>query len=165
MQKDVPHNNRKNIGLHAVFQYVFPIMDFNKTVSLEYVSYSFEPPKYSIKECRERGLSYEAPLKVVVRLVFFEVNVDKDGNETRTVSSIKEQEVYLGNLPLMADTGSFIYNGTERVIVSQLHRSPGIIFEHKWQYYKLSIFNNFFFNYNYFFKNTLSKIPKVRPWY
>ena len=130
MQKDVPHSNRKNIGLHAVFQSVFPIMDFNKTVSLEYVSYSFEPPKYSLKECRERGLSYEAPLKVVVRLVFFDVNVDKDGNESRTVSSIKEQEVYLGNLPLMAETGSFIYNGTERVIVSQLHRSPGIIFEH-----------------------------------
>ncbi|MAW06687.1 MAG: DNA-directed RNA polymerase subunit beta [Halobacteriovoraceae bacterium] len=130
LQKDVPHSSRKNIGLHAVFQSVFPIMDFNKTVSLEYVSYSFEPPKYSLKECRERGLSYESPLKVVVRLVFFDVNVDKDGNETRTVSSIKEQEVYLGNIPLMADTGSFIYNGTERVIVSQLHRSPGIIFEH-----------------------------------
>ena len=94
------------------------------------LSYSFEEPKYSIKECRQRGLSYEAPLKVVVRLVFFDVDVDKDGNETRTVSSIKEQEVYLGNIPLMAETGSFVYNGTERVIVSQLHRSPGIVFEH-----------------------------------
>src|SRR5690606_29439025 len=130
LQKDVPPAKRKEIGLQAVFKSVFPIHDFNKTVSLEFVSYSLEEPKYTVKECRQRGLSYEAPLKVVVRLVFYDVNVDKDGNEQRTVSSIKEQEVYLGNIPLMAETGSFVYNGTERVIVSQLHRSPGIIFEH-----------------------------------
>jgi len=130
LQKDISPASRKDIGLQAVFKSVFPISDFNNTVSLEFVSYSFEEPKYSIKECRQRGLSFEAPLKVVVRLVFFDVDVDKDGNETRTVSSIKEQEVYLGNIPLMADTGSFVYNGTERVIVSQLHRSPGIVFEH-----------------------------------
>lgn len=130
LQKDVPPAKRKDIGLQAVFKSVFPIHDFNKTVSLEFVSYSLEQPKYTVKECRQRGLSYEAPLKVIVRLVFYDVNVDKDGNEQRTVSSIKEQEVYLGNIPLMADTGSFVYNGTERVIVSQLHRSPGIIFEH-----------------------------------
>ncbi|EQC49783.1 DNA-directed RNA polymerase subunit beta, partial [Bacteriovorax sp. DB6_IX] len=114
----------------AVFNSIFPIHDFNKTVSLEFVSYALEEPKYTVKECRQRGLSYEAPLKVVVRLVFYDVAIDKDGNEQRTVSSIKEQEVYLGNIPLMADTGSFVYNGTERVIVSQLHRSPGIVFEH-----------------------------------
>ncbi|MBH47061.1 MAG: DNA-directed RNA polymerase subunit beta [Halobacteriovorax sp.] len=130
LQKDVPPAKRKDIGLQAVFKSVFPIHDFNKTVSLEFVSYSLEQPKYTVKECRQRGLSYEAPLKVIVRLVFYDVNVDKDGNEQRTVSSIKEQEVYLGNIPLMAETGSFVYNGTERVIVSQLHRSPGIIFEH-----------------------------------
>ena len=130
LQKDIPPAKRKDIGLQAVFKSVFPIHDFNKTVSLEFVSYSLEEPKYTVKECRQRGLSYEAPLKVVVRLVFYDVNVDKDGNEQRTVSSIKEQEVYLGNIPLMAETGSFVYNGTERVIVSQLHRSPGIIFEH-----------------------------------
>ncbi|MCB9060691.1 MAG: DNA-directed RNA polymerase subunit beta [Halobacteriovoraceae bacterium] len=130
LQKDVPPAKRKDIGLQAVFKSVFPIHDFNKTVSLEFVSYSLEEPKYTVIECRQRGLSYEAPLKVVVRLVFYEVNVDKDGSEQRTVSQIKEQEVYLGNIPLMADTGSFVYNGTERVIVSQLHRSPGIIFEH-----------------------------------
>ena len=130
LQKDVPPAKRKDIGLQAVFKSVFPIHDFNKTVSLEFVSYSLETPKYTVKECRQRGLSYEAPLKVIVRLVFYDVNVDKDGNEQRTVSSIKEQEVYLGNIPLMAETGSFVYNGTERVIVSQLHRSPGIIFEH-----------------------------------
>jgi DNA-directed RNA polymerase subunit beta len=130
LQKDVPPAHRKNIGLQAVFKSVFPIFDFNKTVSLEFVSYSLEEPKYSVKECRKRGLSYEAPLKVVVRLVFYDVTVDEDDNEQRTVSSVKEQEVYLGNIPLMAETGSFVYNGTERVIVSQLHRSPGIIFEH-----------------------------------
>ncbi len=130
LQKDVAPDKRKDMGLQAVFKSVFPIYDFNKTVSLEFVSYSLEQPKYSVQECRQRGLSYEAPLKVVVRLVFYDVTVDKDGNEQRTVSSIKEQEVYLGNIPLMAPTGSFVYNGTERVIVSQLHRSPGIIFEH-----------------------------------
>ncbi len=130
LQKDIPPAKREEIGLQAVFNSVFPIYDFNKTVSLEFVSYSLEEPKYTVKECRQRGLSYEAPLKVVVRLVFYDVSVDKDGNEQRNVSSIKEQEVYLGNIPLMAETGSFVYNGTERVIVSQLHRSPGIIFEH-----------------------------------
>jgi len=130
LQRDVPPAKRKNAGLQAVFNSVFPIHDFNKTVSLEFVSYALEEPKYSVKECRQRGLSYEAPLKVVVRLVFYEVAVDKDGEEQKTVSSIKEQEVYLGNIPLMANDGSFVYNGTERVIVSQLHRSPGIIFEH-----------------------------------
>jgi len=130
LQKDVPPAKRESKGLQAVFNSVFPITDFNKTVSLEFVSYSLEEPKYNVKECRQRGLSFEAPLKVVVRLVFYDVNLDKDQNEARTVSSIKEQEVYLGNIPLMAETGSFVYNGTERVIVSQLHRSPGIIFEH-----------------------------------
>ncbi|MCK6594761.1 MAG: DNA-directed RNA polymerase subunit beta [Bacteriovoracaceae bacterium] len=130
LQKDIPPAKRVDLGLQAVFKSVFPIYDFNKTVSLEFVSYSLEEPKYTVKECRQRGLSYEAPLKVVVRLVFYDVAVDKDGNEQRSVSSVKEQEVYLGNIPLMAETGSFVYNGTERVIVSQLHRSPGIIFEH-----------------------------------
>ncbi len=130
LQKDIPPAKRIDLGLQQVFKSVFPIYDFNKTVSLEFVSYSLEEPKYTVKECRQRGLSYEAPLKVVVRLVFFDVTVDRDGVEQRTVSSVKEQEVYLGNIPLMAETGSFVYNGTERVIVSQLHRSPGIIFEH-----------------------------------
>jgi DNA-directed RNA polymerase subunit beta len=130
LQKDVPPAKRLDLGLQQVFKSVFPIYDFNKTVSLEFVSYSLEEPKYTVKECRQRGLSFEAPLKVVVRLVFFDVTVDRDGVEQRTVSSVKEQEVYLGNIPLMAETGSFVYNGTERVIVSQLHRSPGIIFEH-----------------------------------
>ncbi len=128
LQKDVAPARREDKGLQAVFKSVFPIFDFNKTISLEFVNYSLEEPKYSVQECKARGLSFESPLKVTVRLVFFDV--DENDEENRTISSIKEQEVYLGNIPLMTDTGSFVYNGTERVIVSQLHRSPGIIFEH-----------------------------------
>ncbi len=128
LQRDVPPARREDVGLQAVFKSVFPIFDFNKTVSLEFVSYSLEEPKYSVQECKARGLSYESPLKVTVRLVFYDI--DEENEENRTISSIKEQEVYLGNIPLMTETGSFVYNGTERVIVSQLHRSPGIIFEH-----------------------------------
>ncbi len=130
LQRDIAPARRKNEGLQAVFNSVFPIYNFDRTVSLEFVSYALEEPAYSIKECRQRGISYEAPLKVTVRLIFYEVTNDDEGEEQRTVSSIKEQEVYLGNIPLMTPVGSFIYNGTERVIVSQLHRSPGIIFEH-----------------------------------
>lgn len=128
LQRDVAPARREDKGLQAVFKSVFPIFDFNKTISLEFVSYSLEEPKYSVQECKARGLSFESPLKVTVRLVFFDV--DENDEENRTISSIKEQEVYLGNIPLMTETGSFVYNGTERVIVSQLHRSPGIIFEH-----------------------------------
>ena len=128
LQREIPPARREDKGLQAVFKSVFPIFDFNKTISLEFVSYSLETPKYSEQECKARGLSYESPLKVTVRLVFFDV--DEEDEDNRTISSIKEQEVYLGNIPLMTETGSFIYNGTERVIVSQLHRSPGIIFEH-----------------------------------
>ncbi|MCY4643760.1 MAG: DNA-directed RNA polymerase subunit beta [Bacteriovoracales bacterium] len=130
LQKDIPQARRKNQGLQAVFLSVFPIYNLNKTVSLEFVSYALEAPKYLEKECRERGLSYESALKVTVRLVFYDMASDDKGNEQRAVSSVKEQEVYLGDIPLMTQAGSFIYNGTERVIVSQLHRSPGIIFEH-----------------------------------
>jgi DNA-directed RNA polymerase subunit beta len=128
LQRDVPPARREDLGLQAVFKSVFPIFDFNKTVSLEFVSYTLETPKYSVQECKARGLSYESPLKVTVRLVFYDI--DEENEDNRPISSIKEQEVYLGNIPLMTETGSFVYNGTERVIVSQLHRSPGIIFEH-----------------------------------
>ena len=124
MQKDVLPARREDKGLQAVFKSVFPIYDFNKTVSLEFVSYSLEEPKYSVKNVKQRGLSYESPLKVTVRLVFYDV--DEEDEEQRTISSIKEQEVYLGNIPLMAETGSFIYNGTERVIVSQFIDLQGL---------------------------------------
>ena len=130
LQMHIPPAKRESKGLQAVFESVFPIFDFNKTIALEFVSYALGEPKYTVKECRQRGLSYEASLKVIVRLVFYDITVDDEGVEQKTVTSAKEQEVFLGTIPLMAPTGSFVYNGTERVIVSQLHRSPGIVFEH-----------------------------------
>ncbi len=130
LQKDISAEDREDKGLQAVFKSVFPVYDFNNSICLEFVSYSLEDSKYSVKECRARGMSYESPLKVTVRLLFFEQNEDDDEDAEKKISSIKEQEIYLGNIPLMTETGSFVYNGTERVIVSQLHRSPGIVFEH-----------------------------------
>ncbi|MCB9094926.1 MAG: DNA-directed RNA polymerase subunit beta [Halobacteriovoraceae bacterium] len=134
LQSQIAPEEREDKGLQAVFKSIFPIFDFNKTVSLDFVSYTLETPKYSVKECRARGLSFEAPLKVTVRLTFYEEPAEgeevEENIENRKIASIKEQEIYLGNIPLMTETGSFVYNGTERVIVSQLHRSPGIIFEH-----------------------------------
>ncbi len=130
LQKDTPPSKRKNIGLQEIFNSIFPVNNFNQTISLDFVSYSLGEPQYTVKECKQRGLSYESPLKVVVRLSFYDVDVDDKGKEKRIVSSIKEQEAYLGNIPIMTPTGSFVYNGIERVIVSQLHRSPGIVFEH-----------------------------------
>jgi DNA-directed RNA polymerase subunit beta len=136
LQHEISPEKRADKGLQAVFNSIFPIFDFNKTVCLEFVNYSLEEPKYSVKECKQRGLSFEAALKMTVRLIFFEQNEEEEEvvenveEKERAVTSIKEQEVYLGNIPLMSHTGSFVFNGTERVIVSQLHRSPGIIFEH-----------------------------------
>ena len=127
LQKDVAPSAREEIGLHAVFKSVFPIQDFSGTSSLEYVSYSFGEVKYDVEECLARGMTYEAPLKLTVRLVVFDV--DKD-TETQTIRDIKEQEIYFGALPLMTARGTFIVNGTERVVVSQLHRSPGIFIDH-----------------------------------
>ena len=127
LQADVPANRRENIGLQAVFKSVFPIEDFNKTASLEFESYVLERPKYDVLECRQRGMTFAAPLKITVRLVVYDVD-DEAG--TRNIRDIKEQEVYMGEIPLMTEAGSFIVNGTERVIVSQLHRSPGVIFDH-----------------------------------
>ncbi len=128
LQKDIPPVKRELLGLQAVFKSVFPIEDFNKTASLEFESYTLENPKYDVLECRQRGMTYAAPLKVTVRLVVFDV--EEGVAASRNIRDIKEQEVYLGEIPLMTDSGSFIINGTERVIVSQLHRSPGVIFDH-----------------------------------
>jgi DNA-directed RNA polymerase subunit beta len=127
LQFHVPVDKRENIGLQGVFNSVFPIRDFNNTASLEFVSYSFEKPRYDVVECRQRGMTYEAPMKVVVRLVVWDNDLD---NETQTIRDVKEQEVYFGTIPLMTENGTFIINGVERVIVSQLHRSPGVFFEH-----------------------------------
>src|ERR1700693_3908142 len=127
LQKDAASDKRKDIGLQAAFKSVFPIYDFNETAMVDYLGYSLGDPKYSIWECLQRGANYAAPLKIKTRLVFFEKD---EQTSTKRVKDIKEQEVYVGDLPLMTDTGTFIVNGTERVVVSQLHRSPGAFFTH-----------------------------------
>ena len=127
LQLDVPPEARETKGLQEVFKSVFPIEDFSGTASLEFVQYSFGQVKYDVEECLARGMTYEAPVKIVVRLVVYDV--DKDTG-VRSIRDIKEQEIYFGTLPLMTDHGTFIVNGTERVVVSQLHRSPGIFFDH-----------------------------------
>ena len=125
-QKDVPAEQRKNEGLQAVFNSVFPIKDGNENCSLEFVEYRFDPAKFTENECRERWMTYGVPLQVKVRLVVW--NFD-DQTQIRTLRDIKEQEVYFGEMPLMTDLGTFIVNGTERVVVNQLHRSPGVFFD------------------------------------
>src|SRR6201998_2036498 len=126
LQKDVPQDQREDVGLQGVFKSVFPIKDFSETSSLEFVSYNLEKPKYDVDECRQRGMKYAAPIKVVIRLVVWDVNEETGA---KSVRDIKEQEVFFGEIPLMTENGTFIINGTERVIVSQLHRSPGVFFE------------------------------------
>ncbi|MEZ5896131.1 MAG: DNA-directed RNA polymerase subunit beta [Parvularculaceae bacterium] len=127
LQRRVPAAERANEGLEAVFQSVFPIMDFTETAVLEFVSYEFEDPKYDVDECQQRDMTYAAPLKVTLRLAVFEVDEDTGA---KSIRDVKEQEVYMGDIPLMTDNGTFIINGTERVIVSQMHRSPGVFFDH-----------------------------------
>ena len=127
LQADLPASARQNIGVEAVFRSVFPIRDFSETCSLEYVEYSLGTPKYDVEECHQRGMTFAAPMKVKVRLVSWDV--DKDSG-VQSIRDIKEQEVYFGEIPLMTENGTFIINGTERVIVSQLHRSPGVFFDH-----------------------------------
>ncbi|RYX78248.1 DNA-directed RNA polymerase subunit beta [bacterium] len=127
LQKDMDPDRRGDAGLNGVFRSVFPITDFNNTASLEFVSYTLEPPKYDVDECRQRGMTYAAPVKVTLRLIVFDVD---EQTEARSIRDVKEQEVYLGEIPLMTANGSFIINGTERVVVSQLHRSPGVFFDH-----------------------------------
>ena len=127
LQVNIDAKKRKNIGLEAAFKSVFPIVSFSGNAALEYVSYKLGNPVFDVKECQLRGLTYAAPLRVAVRLVIY----DKEaGLQKKVVKDIKEQEVYMGEMPLMTDTGTFVINGTERVIVSQMHRSPGVFFEH-----------------------------------
>ena len=127
LQAELPPSARQNIGLEAVFRSVFPIRDFSETCSLEYVSYALGVPKYDVDECHQRGMTFASPVKVRVRLVSWDV--DKESG-VQSIRDIKEQEVYFGEIPLMTENGTFIINGTERVIVSQLHRSPGVFFDH-----------------------------------
>ncbi len=127
LQKDMDPDRRGDVGLQGVFKSVFPISDFNNTASLEFVSFTLEPAKYDVDECRQRGMTFAAPIKVTLRLIVFDVD---EQTEARSIRDVKEQEVYLGEIPLMTSNGSFIINGTERVVVSQLHRSPGVFFDH-----------------------------------
>lgn len=124
---DEPKGGRPDEGLQSVFKSVFPISDFQGKALLEFVRYEFEPPKYDVDECRQRGMTFAAPLKVTLRLIVFDVDEDTGA---KSVKDIKEQDVYMGDMPLMTDNGTFIVNGTERVIVSQMHRSPGVFFDH-----------------------------------
>ena len=126
LQSDVEPEKREHLGLHAAFKTVFPIKDFYETASLEFVSYRLTEPKYDMEECLLRGMTYAAPIKVTVRLVVWDVNEE---TRARSIKAVKEQEVYFGEIPLMTNNGTFIINGTERVIVSQLHRSPGVFFD------------------------------------
>ncbi len=127
LQMDVGAEDRTVSGLQEVFRSVFPISDFSENGTLEFVKYELEPPKYDVDECQQRDMTYAAPLKVTLRLVVFDVDEDTGA---RSVRDIKEQDVYMGDMPLMTDNGTFVVNGTERVIVSQMHRSPGVFFDH-----------------------------------
>lgn len=122
-----PKGGRPDEGLQAVFKSVFPISDFSGSSMLEFVKYEFEGPKFDVDECRQRDLTYAAPLKVTLRLIVFDIDEDTGA---KSIKDIKEQDVYMGDMPLMTLNGTFIVNGTERVIVSQMHRSPGVFFDH-----------------------------------
>src|SRR5690606_33303378 len=124
-QADVAPNKRLDMGLHAAFKSVFPIVSYSGNAALEYVSYTLGKPVFDVNECILRGATFAVPLRVKVRLIIY----DKESS-TKTIKDIKEQEVYMGEIPLMTDNGTFVINGTERVIVSQLHRYPGVFFEH-----------------------------------
>jgi DNA-directed RNA polymerase subunit beta len=125
LQEHVPADNRKSEGLQAAFKSIFPIESHSKNARLEFVSFALGEPPFDVKECQQRGLTFAAPLRAKVRLTI----MDKEATKP-TIKEVKEQEVYMGEIPLMTTTGSFVINGTERVIVSQLHRSPGVFFEH-----------------------------------
>ncbi|NBO19473.1 MAG: DNA-directed RNA polymerase subunit beta [Proteobacteria bacterium] len=127
LQINITAEKRTNTGLQAVFRSVFPIKDFAETSTLEFVRFNFDTPKYDVDECRSRGINFSAPLRVTLRLIVWIVDEDTGARE---IKDIKEQDVYMGDIPLMTDNGTFIINGTERVIVSQMHRSPGVFFDH-----------------------------------
>ena len=127
LQRETDSNNRTDSGLQAVFKSVFPIKDFSERGTLEFVNYEFELPKYDVEECQQRGMTYAAPLKVTLRLVVWDIDEE---TQSRSIRDVKEQDVFMGEMPLMTDNGTFVINGTERVIVSQMHRSPGVFFDH-----------------------------------
>jgi DNA-directed RNA polymerase subunit beta len=124
---DMDPEQRPTRGLQEVFASVFPIRDFSGRAELQFIKYELEEPKYDVEECQQRGMTYAAPLKVTLRLVVWDVDEDSGA---RSIRDIKEQDVYMGDMPLMTANGTFVVNGTERVIVSQMHRSPGVFFDH-----------------------------------
>ena len=127
LQKDMEHEERREVGLQEVYKSIFPIRDFSDRAELQYVRYELEEPKYDVEECQQRGMTYASPARVTLRLVVWDVDEDTGA---KSVRDIKEQDVYMGDMPLMTEHGTFIINGTERVIVSQMHRSPGVFFDH-----------------------------------
>ncbi|MDO9287353.1 MAG: DNA-directed RNA polymerase subunit beta [Thermodesulfovibrionales bacterium] len=126
LQKDVLPDKREDVGLQSAIMSVFPIMDYNETASLDFLGYAVKEPKFSVRDCLQKGVTYSAPLKIKIRLNLYE----SEGNKNKRLKESREQEVYIGEIPLMTETGTFVINGTERVIVSQLHRSPGVFFSH-----------------------------------
>ena len=124
---NIASNQRTNTGLQEVFNSIFPIEEPGGAATLEFVNYDFDAPKYDVEECNQRGINYAAPLRTTLRLIVWETDEDTGSRE---IKGIKEQEVYMGDIPLMTENGTFIINGTERVIVSQMHRSPGAFFDH-----------------------------------
>ena len=127
LQRETDSNIRTDSGLQEVFKSVFPIKDFSERGTLEFVNYEFELPKYDVEECQQRGMTYAAALKVTLRLVVWDIDEE---TQSRSIRDVKEQDVFMGEMPLMTDNGTFVINGTERVIVSQMHRSPGVFFDH-----------------------------------
>ena len=127
LQDGIPADDRKMQGLQEVLSTVFPIKDFSDKAEIDFVKYELETPKYDVEECQTRGITYAAPLRVTLRLSVFDVDEDSG---LRSIHDIKEQDVYLVDMPLMTKNGTFVVNGTERVIVSQMHRSPGVFFDH-----------------------------------
>ncbi|MBN8531917.1 MAG: DNA-directed RNA polymerase subunit beta, partial [Alphaproteobacteria bacterium] len=127
LQSETVAEKRDDVGIQGAFKSIFPVQDFAETATLEFVKYDFDAPKYDVDECRQRGINFAAPLRVTLRLIVWIVDPDTGARE---IKDIKEQEVYMGEIPLMTENGTFIINGTERVIVSQMHRSPGVFFDH-----------------------------------
>src|SRR4030043_2435594 len=126
LQKDVSIDNREDSGLQAAFLSVFPIMDYNETASIEFLGYTIGKPKFSVRDCLQKGTTYAAPLKIRVKFNLWEF----EAKENKRLRESREEDVYIGEMPLMYDTGTFVVNGTERVVVSQLHRSPGVFFSY-----------------------------------
>src|SRR6204780_97220 len=127
LQMHVPLEKRERKGLQEVLMSAFPISDFSERAVLNFLSYELEQPKYDVEECQQRGMTFAAPLKVTLRLTVFDVD---ETTGVKSIRDIKEQDVYMGDMPLMTANGTFVINGTERVIVSQMHRSPGVFFDH-----------------------------------